>query len=227
MGNPNQMTTPTDTPTPEWQYDLSLELLFRNNIGVASLHFEDNAVLGDFIGALHAAYQLPEAIHQRNTALAKNERLVVALKEARDELSYCRLVVREEGSKEDVRDCAIVEKLIKIEAALSSESPTLTLAEEVERIHLYPYDNGRLWRSAESGAARTPEQWLRDIPTCFRGLFLHESEQSARAAVEGEKEVDEPGTMEGTVEALGHLLKAYKEKHMTTPLATTKGGNLT
>lgn len=49
---------------------------------------------------------------------AEIARLKEALTSARHQLTRCRPVVTEEGSKEDVRDCAIVGELNKIDQVL-------------------------------------------------------------------------------------------------------------
>ena len=70
---PESTPVPTASETPDWQYDLSLEMLFRNGIAVASVRFEPESIstTADFISLLGL---------QRELAVEKAE--LKALREA-------------------------------------------------------------------------------------------------------------------------------------------------
>lgn len=76
----------------------------------------------DAIGQLRRMDQVwsarDSAIKERDAARAELAAVKAVLTSARQRLSLCRPTVREEGSREDVMDCAIVEELNKIDKVL-------------------------------------------------------------------------------------------------------------
>lgn len=130
------MTTPTDTPTPETD---ELE-------AVKDVLIEHDEDYGE--EQVTPAFCVKRIIDQRNAALTQNERLVVALKGIRDAAKKVNIA-------DKIACILFINDLTKsIEAALSSESPAPTLAEEVERL---THELENVWKPA----AAMNEQYAR------------------------------------------------------------------
>lgn len=217
------MTTPTDTPTPETDRELlTLQLKSLQIIADHRRKGGDQTVHDDIIGAIKTIKALSA---QRNIALAKTASIEHHMAYCRslvnapddDVLSESikgliakneRLAVALNGLSEQARkvnradkiDCIVfIDQLTKsVASALSSESPTLTLAEEVERLKGELHHYTKTTEAYAGGLIEVGEALGINGMSIQMPRFLHDEIVSLRAQLTAEKSLREAAEKERT-----------------------------